>query len=104
MLVGTTVLQHHQALPTEFRIIQNGTFGALTFPPTRRCDGGNLQVCRAARWAARSEVLTTRAGGPSRTKDGPVTTSGGYSGRPRLPAELVHHLLGIRAGSVDFLR
>jgi len=31
MLSGTTVLQRHEALPTEFEITQR-TFGALTFP------------------------------------------------------------------------
>lgn len=47
LLLGTQVLQHHQALPTEFRIVQ-GTFGAITFPaqvvgvtPT------TFKVCRA---------------------------------------------------------
>jgi len=48
LLRGTEVLEHHQALPPEFRIIQ-GTFGAITFPaqvvgvtPT------TFKVCRAS--------------------------------------------------------
>ena len=65
LLRGTTVLQHHQALPTEFRIVQNGTFGALTFPPdVVGTTAATFKVCRAV--PVGREERTVR-----------VTTSGG---------------------------
>jgi type IV fimbrial biogenesis protein FimT len=65
LLRGTTVLQHHQALPTEFRIVQNGTFGALTFPPdVVGTTAATFKVCRAV--PVGHEERTVR-----------VTTSGG---------------------------
>jgi type IV fimbrial biogenesis protein FimT len=65
LLQGTTVLQRHQALPTEFRIVQNGTFGALTFPPdVVGATAATFKVCRAV--PVGHEERTVR-----------VTTSGG---------------------------
>lgn len=48
LLRGTEVLQHHQALPTEFRIVQ-GTFGAITFPAqVVGVTPATFKVCRAS--------------------------------------------------------
>ena len=64
LLQGTTILQRHQALPTEFRIVQ-GTFGALTFPPdVVGTTPATFKVCRAV--PVGREERTVR-----------VTTSGG---------------------------
>jgi type IV fimbrial biogenesis protein FimT len=66
VLSGTTVLQRHEALPSEFRIAQ-GTFGALTFPAdVVGATAATFTVCRA-----------TPIGKQKRTVR--VTTSGGTS-------------------------
>ncbi len=66
MLRGTTVLQWHQALPTEFRIVQ-GTFGALTFPPdVVGTTAATFKVCRAVPVGHEERAVR-------------VTTSGGTS-------------------------
>ena len=67
LLRGTTVLQRHQALPTEFRIVQTGGTSALAFPAdVVGATAATFKVCRAA--PVGHEERTVR-----------VTTSGGTS-------------------------
>jgi type IV fimbrial biogenesis protein FimT len=65
------VLQHHQALPPEFRIIQ-GTFGALTFPPdVVGVTPATFKVCRAAPVGKQERIvriMTSGAASVSRTE------------------------------------
>jgi type IV fimbrial biogenesis protein FimT len=64
LLSGATVLQRHEALPTDFRIFQ-GTFAALTFPPdVVGVTPTTFTVCRASPVGnqKRSVRITTSGG------------------------------------------
>ena len=63
VLVGTTVLQRQQALPSEFRVTQ-GTFGAITFPATVvGVTPSTFVVCRASPVGNQERVVTITASG-----------------------------------------
>jgi len=66
VLSGTTVLQRHAALPSDFRIAQ-GTFGALTFPAdVVGATAATFTVCRATPIGKQKRtVRITASGGTS---------------------------------------
>ena len=75
VLSGTTVLQRHAALPSDFRIAQ-GTFGALTFPPdVVGATAATFTVCRATPIGKQKRtVRITASGGTSVARVDSATT------------------------------
>ena len=75
VLSGTTVLQRHAALPSDFRIAQ-GTFGALIFPPdVVGATAATFTVCRATPIGKQKRtVRITASGGTSVARVDSATT------------------------------
>jgi type IV fimbrial biogenesis protein FimT len=75
VLSGTTVLQRHAALPSDFRIAQ-GTFGALTFPAdVVGATAATFTVCRATPIGKQKRtVRITASGGTSVARVDNATT------------------------------
>jgi len=64
VLVGTTVLQRQEALPTGFRVIQSGTLANITFPPTVvGATQATFNICRHSPVGKQERALTLSATG-----------------------------------------